>query len=140
MTEYCLTAVNSLYFPRYRFEKSDIQDMSDFHNSDLKRVSNINPASLAEFRQHFNDSAISEDDLFYYTYGVLHSQQWRDSFANDLAKSAARIPMAASLEDFCAFADAGRQLADLHVNYETVEPYRLKEPSFIKLESECAER
>jgi len=115
------------YFPRFRYEKSDIQDLSEFHDSDLKRISNINPAALAEFRQIYGDSAISEDDLFYYTYGVLHSQQWRETFANDLAKSAARIPMAAPLEDFRAFASAGRQLADLHVNYEAVDPYPLKE-------------
>ena len=101
--------------------------MSKVDESELMRVSNINPVAFTEFREHYGDSAISEDDLFYYTYGVLHSQQWRDTFANDLAKSAARIPMAASLDDFNTFADAGRELADLHVNYETVEPYRLEE-------------
>ncbi len=42
-------------------------------------------------------------------------------------KSAARIPMADSLADFRAFAEAGRELADLHVNYESVEPYPLEE-------------
>ena len=98
-----------------------------FDNSQRQRVSNINPAALAEFRAHYKDSAISEDDLFYFTYGVLHSGQWRETFANDLAKSAARIPMAATLDDFRAFAAAGRELADLHVNYESVEPYQLKE-------------
>ncbi len=98
-----------------------------FDNSQLQRVSNINPAALAEFRGHYGDGDISEDDLFYYTYGILHSQQYRDTFANDLAKSAARIPMAASLVDFRAFVAAGRELADLHVNYETVEPYPLDE-------------
>ncbi|WP_196374355.1 type ISP restriction/modification enzyme, partial [Propionibacterium freudenreichii] len=36
--------------------------------------------------------------------------------------------LAASLSDFEAFTDAGRRLADLHVNYETVEPYPLHEP------------
>ena len=35
--------------------------------------------------------------------------------------------MATAAEDFQAFADAGRELADLHVNYETVEPYPLLE-------------
>ena len=40
-----------------------------------------------------------------------------------------RIPMAASSQDFASFADAGRRLADLHINYETVEPYPLHEPT-----------
>ncbi len=115
------------YFPRYRYEKSEIPTLADFHDDGLQRVSNINSAALAEFRAHYCDPDISEDDLFYFTYGVLHSQQYRETFANDLAKSAARIPMAASLADFRAFAAAGRELADLHVNYETVEPYPLEE-------------
>ena len=95
--------------------------------SGLKPVSNINSAALAEFRAHYPDQAITEDDLFYYTYGVLHSPQWRETYANDLAKEHARIPMAASGDDFRAFVAVGRQLADLHVNYETVEPYPLEE-------------
>ena len=58
---------------------------------------------------------------------MLHSRQWREKFADDLTKSAARIPMTATAADFRAFADAGRELAELHVNYETVEPYPLLE-------------
>ncbi len=118
---------DSMYFPRYRYEKSTIKSLTDFHDEGLQRVSSINPAALAEFRAHYGDPAISDDDLFYYTYGVLHSQQYRETFANDLAKSAARIPMASDLADFRAFAEAGRELADLHVNYESVEPYALDE-------------
>ena len=130
ITDIGLTSGNgsSPYLSRYRFliPQSPSKQKS-FDDTQLDRVSNINPSALSDFRDHFSDSSISEDDLFYYTYGVLHSQQWRDTFANDLAKSAARIPMAASLEDFRAFADAGCELADLHVHYETVKPYPLDE-------------
>ena len=117
----------SPYLPRYRYQNPDIESLADFHKGGIERVSNINPAALTEFRQHYNDETISEDDLFYYSYGVLHSQQWRDTFANDLAKEAARIPMAGSAEDFHAFVDAGRELANLHVDYENVEFYPLEE-------------
>ena len=58
---------------------------------------------------------------------MLHHEGYRHTYANDLQKEAARIPMATSLADFTAFAEAGRMLADLHVNYETVEPYPLEE-------------
>ena len=126
IAEYCLTAVNSAYLPRWRYIVSDAA-LRDSGASDLMRVSNINPRALAEFRAHYEEDAISEDDVFYYTYGVLHSAQWRDAFANDLVKSQARIPMAASAADFHAFAKAGRDLADMHVNYESVEPYPLDE-------------
>ena len=126
--EYCLTAVNSLYLPRYRYVPTQTLTLPpDPDNPELEQVSNINPMALAQFREHYGNPDISEDDLFYYTYGVLHSPQWREQFADDLAKSAARIPMAATTDDFRAFAEAGRQLADLHVNYETVEPYPLPE-------------
>ena len=124
----CHLTVISVYLPRYRYVPAQaLTRPPDPDNPELERVSNINPQALAQFQQHYASDALTEDDLFYYTYGVLHSEQYRETFAADLQKQAARIPMAASLADFHAFADAGRQLADLHVNYETVEPYPLDE-------------
>ena len=111
----------SKYFPRWTYAQSAVG------NGARERVSNISPAALAAFRKRYETDAITEDDLFHYCYGVLHHEGYRTKFANDLAKEAARVPMAASLADFAAFADAGRQLADLHVNYESVEPYPLQE-------------
>ena len=126
--ESCLTAVNSVYLSRWRYVPATaLTQPPDPDNPELERVSNINSAALAQFREHYGTPDISEDDLFYYTYGVLHSRQWREKFADDLTKSAARIPMAATTDDFRAFAEAGRELADLHVNYETVEPHPLEE-------------
>jgi predicted helicase len=89
---------------------------------ELERVSNINPDAVAMFRRHYADDGIDDDDLFYYTYGVLHSEQYRERYAADLRKTAARIPWAKTRADFRAFTAAGRELADLHVNYESVEP------------------
>ena len=126
--EYCLTAVNSIYLPRWRYVPAEaLTPATDGDDPELERVSNINPQAVAEFRGHYDDPAISEDDLFYYAYGVLHSPQYREEFASDLAKSQARLPMAASLADFRAFADAGRELAELHVGYESAAPYPLEE-------------
>ena len=118
---------DSVYLPRYWYEPNQAA-LSESHSArKLRRVSNINPAALSEFREHYANPAITEDDLFYYTYGVLHSQQWRDTFAVDLSKSPARIPMAQTAADFQAFVDAGRELAGLHLNYESVQPYSLEE-------------
>ena len=118
----------SSYLARYRYVPAQaLTRPPEPDNPELERVSNINPKAVAQFREHYGAPDISEDDLFYYTYGVLHSRQWREKFANDLSKSAARIPMAATADDFRAFAAAGRELAGLHVNYETVEPYPLEE-------------
>lgn len=128
ITDAGLTSGNgsSPYLPRWRYVKPD-SALREHGVSGLARVSNINPQALAEFRAHYGDASITEDNLFHYVYGVLHSEQWRAAFANDLARSQARIPMAASADDFRAFANAGRELADLHVNYEGVEPYPLDE-------------
>ena len=63
----------------------------DNDSPELKRVSNINPEALAEFRAHYDDQAITEDDLFYYTYGVLHSPQWRESLCERSGKRHTRV-------------------------------------------------
>ena len=119
---------DSIYFPRYRYVPAQaLMRSPDVDNPELERISNINPEAVAQFREHYGDDGISDDDLFYYTYGMLHCQQWREAFADDLTKAPARIPMAATADDFWAFVEAGRQLADLHVNYETVDPHDLEE-------------
>lgn len=63
---------------------------------------------------------LNKEDIFYYIYGILHSPEYRKRFASNLRKELPRIPLA---EDFAAFSHAGRALADLHLNYETVEPW-----------------
>ena len=119
---------HTVYYPRYRqLPAQALTQSPDPDNPELERVSNINPAALPQFREHYGNLGISEDDLFYYAYGVLHSRQWREKFADDLTKSAARIPMADTGDDFRAFVAAGRELAELHVNYERIEPCPLLE-------------
>lgn len=58
---------------------------------------------------------IVSDDEFYYVYGVLHSPEYRQKYANDLQKSLPRIPLLKNKEKFV---EIGRKLADLHLNYE----------------------
>ena len=60
-------------------------------------------------------------------YGLLHSPDYRERYAVDLAKMLPRIPEVASRDDFFAFAEAGQRLLDLHIGYEEVEPYELEE-------------
>lgn len=60
---------------------------------------------------------VAKVDIFYYVYGILHSEEYRARFAANLKKELPRIPLA---EDFRAFSEAGRRLADLHLNYEAV--------------------
>ena len=119
---------HTVYYPRWRYASSQALTGSlKTDDTKLEQISNINPKALIQFRDHYDNKEISEDDLFYYTYGVLHSQQWRDTFADDLSKTPAHIPMSTTIEDFRAFSEAGRDLAELHVNYEAIEPYELVE-------------
>jgi len=78
---------------------------------------------LAHFTAAYPGEAISKENVFYYIYGLLHSPDYRAKYADNLAKELPRIPCVPGAEKFWAFCEAGRQLADLHLNYETVEPY-----------------
>lgn len=88
----------------YRFDNS---------NDVLEDTSNINDT----FKKKIN---LSDDEVFYYVYGVLHSKEFREKYANNLKKELPRIPI---LKNKKKFVEVGKRLADLHLNYESVEPY-----------------
>ncbi|MCY4653130.1 MAG: damage-inducible protein, partial [Dehalococcoidia bacterium] len=111
---------NGQYLPRWIYERSPLGDGYD-------RVSNINPVISGNVRMHYATDDITEDDLFHYSYAMLHHSGYRSKYAANLSKEAARIPLVATLSDFRAFVDAGEVLSDLHRNYESVEPYPLEE-------------
>ena len=119
---------DSIYIPRYRYVPASVLTrLPNPNNPELEKVSNINPRALTNFRAYYGDDSITEDDLFHYVYGVLHSEQYREKFADDLSKEPARIPMAKTLDDFRSFVNAGERLMQLHVGYEATEPYPLTE-------------
>ena len=89
-------------------------------------MENIQDAALDSYRSRYG-SAVSRDQIFAYVYGILHSPDYRERYAVDLAKMLPRIPEVASADDFHAFAEAGQALLDLHIGYEEVEPYGLRE-------------
>lgn len=81
---------------------------------------------LAHFQQAYLDHTICKEDVFYYIYGLLHSLEYRSRYADNLAKELPRIPIVKQPADFWAFSKAGRDLAELHLNYESVTPYPAK--------------
>ena len=107
-------------FPLYWYEKNERDALSLFDScdDDYTRHSGVTDFILQRAREEFGPKVTAED-VFYYVYGLLHSEEYRKRFSSDLKKSLARIPLVASTQDFKAFAKAGRKLADLHLNYET---------------------
>lgn len=77
----------------------------------------ITDIALSVFRKAYSDPTIAKLDIFYYIYGILHSEEYRKRFASNLRKELPRIPLAL---DFGAFRDAGKKLAKLHIDYESV--------------------
>ena len=86
------------------------------------RRENITDWALEKFRSHYADDTITKWDIFHYTYGILHHPAYRERYAADLKRDLPHLPYA---DDFWAFANAGAQLAELHVHYETQPQYPL---------------
>ena len=124
-----ISAVN--FYPRWTYQTRAgggqlTLDDSAQADTEYRRVDTISPQALATYRTALGDD-ISTDDIFYYTYGLLHSPQYRQRFAADLKKMLPRIPPPAAREHFDAFTHAGHTLSDLHRGYETAAPYPLLE-------------
>ncbi len=144
----CLDAIQKgQCFPLYWYEKyeeeTDDGTVSGSQGWGLNRSTTVITASggtkfirhdaitdetLDVFRQAYSqnkilnsaDSSAAKEEIFYYVYGVLHSAEYRSRFEQTLRKELARIPLA---QDFSVFAKAGRQLAQLHLNYENTPHY-----------------
>jgi predicted helicase len=87
------------------------------------RRDNITDWALARFRDHYRNPSITKRDIFDYVYAILHHPDYCARFAENLKRELPRIPLA---PDFAAFAQAGAQLARLHLDYEQLEPYPLE--------------
>jgi len=83
----------------------------------------ITDVGLEHFQAAYPREKITKDDIFYYFYGLLHSEDYRRRYIENLSKELPRIPCVKKAEDFWALSCAGRTLGDLHVNYESVDLY-----------------
>ena len=85
--------------------------------------SNGSPIALAIGEKTAKAVLLQKQDIFYYVYAVLHNPAYREKYEQNLKREFPRIPF---YDDFEQWAAWGKQLMDLHLNYETVEKYPLK--------------
>jgi len=118
-------------FPLYYYEENNTTQKGIFDEKNEKQYTRRDGVSdwiLEKAKKQYgisiNSTAISKEDIFYYVYGFLHSPEYRIKFANDLKKMLPRLPLVEDVKDFWAFSKAGRSLAELHINYESVAPYQ----------------
>ena len=111
-------------FPRWLpgEQAKKAEDVLDFGEPN-EVPSGFSPEALPHFQTAYPGMPMTEDELFYYIYGILHSEDYRTRYANNLMKELPRIPRVATYEQFMAFSKAGRELARLHVYFEDMEPY-----------------
>ena len=114
-------------FPLYLYEETNTDEPNLFTDENSEhgfvRHDGITEEGLAHFQVTYSNQTITKEDIFYYIYGILHSEDYRSNFASNLSKELPRIPCVKTFTDFKRFSDAGCQLANLHLNYETVEKY-----------------
>lgn len=90
-----------------------------YHYDDLgNRYNAISGYALNLFRRHYKDNAIVEEEIFYYIYAIFHHKGYLKKYKNSLAKEAPRIALS---EDFKELSALGKELAELHLNYESGE-------------------
>ncbi len=105
ISDYSLISLNQAY-PLYYYD-----DLGNRYNA-------ISGYALNLFRRHYKDNAIVEEEIFYYIYAIFHHKGYLEKYKNSLAKEAPRIALS---EDFKELSMLGKQLAELHLNYESGE-------------------
>lgn len=110
------------WFPLFVYDEVTSGEQLDLLGDEPpRRRSSVSEYTLSRFRNQYG-SEVTEEDIFFFVYGLLHSREYTSRFEADLSKMIPRIPF---VKDFWAHSVAGRSLAHLHLDYETVEPWDL---------------
>lgn len=115
---------NSICFPLFMYDKEEKHrdaQLTLFGNVEedtiaYKKRYAISDTALAKFKGIYGNR-ITKEEIFYYLYAVLHSKDYISAYEDNLAKEMVRIP---TLEKFPKYVEIGRQLAELHLNYEAI--------------------
>ncbi|WP_423240995.1 type ISP restriction/modification enzyme [Helicobacter pylori] len=111
------TMANNQAYPLYYYD-----DLGNRYNA-------ISGWALNLFRKHYGDNSITEEEIFYYIYAILHHKGYLKKYKNSLAKEAPRIALS---DDFKELSILGKQLAELHLNYESGEMHESVEYNLLE--------
>ncbi|MFP6196679.1 type ISP restriction/modification enzyme [Helicobacter pylori] len=100
------TTANTQAYPLYYYD-----DLGNRHHA-------ISGYALNLFRRHYKDNAITEEEIFYYIYAILHHKGYLEKYKNSLKKEVPRIALS---KDFKELSILGKELGELHLNYESGE-------------------
>jgi predicted helicase len=108
------------------------------YDSEGNRHDNITDWGLEQFAAHYEKKSagigvgngrdrslrnIEKIDIFHYVYAVLHNPAYRKKYELNLKREFPRIPF---YKDFAKWRDWGKELMEIHLEYETAKPYKLK--------------
>ncbi len=102
----CQTMANNQVYPLYYYDERG------------NRYYAISGYALNLFRRHYQDNSITEEEIFYYIYAIFHHKGYVEKYKNSLTKEAPRIALS---KDFKELSTLGKELAELHLNYESGE-------------------
>ncbi len=117
--EFSCCSTDILSFYSYTVEPARCASLYYF-NEKNEPVLNITDWGLKQFKEHYQDETITKEELFYYTYAVIHNPNYREKYKQNLKREFPRLPFYA---DFRKWSNMGKELMDLHIDYEAVEPY-----------------
>ena len=112
------------YLPNYAIYSLDPAQCLPLYRygTNGERYDNITDWGLQQFRTHYNDKRITKENIFHYTYAVLNHHAYRRKYELNLKREFPRLPFYTDFRQWTAW---GKELMDLHINYETVKPFKL---------------
>ncbi len=122
-TAYCVLAIDGIADLHFGAAVDAYQQVTRYRYVGADRIDNITGWALEQFTAYYGPKVpITKDDIFHYVYAVLHDPVYRDTYALNLRREFPRIPF---YPNFPRWAAWGKTLMDLHIGYETVEPWPL---------------
>lgn len=118
------TLQNANFYPLYYIEEDKNKSKSLFETFDgIEKENKKDGISdyIFNLAKEKYSTKITKEDIFYYVYGFLHNKDYKKEFEADLKKLIPRLPLVDDYNIFKAYSDIGRELANLHLDYENIE-------------------